>query len=285
MAARVAFVGAGPGDPGLMTVRCRELLAAADIASKELAFTVCGLGTYSREFAREVREKAASLGVEALITDDYLDVEQRVQGHIDRPLNAKGMAQADALARRFLRGQAAALYCSDLLRARQTAAAIAGSLGGQRVHVSALLNEVRVPLEGRPLQEGIDANWDTYTGNQPPFETAAVVLARVLRFVLLCLRRHPGQTVVAVTHGDPIAFLMLWAWAQPIAPEPKALMYVDYVAVASIATFEFSGEPTGLPVVRYTRCLLYTSDAADDLLCVDLGGRRIIKKKKQITTN
>src|SRR5680860_1670730 len=24
-------------------------------------------------------------------------------------------------------------------------------------------------------------------------------------------------------------------------------------------------------------CLLYTSDAADDLLCVDLGGRRIIK--------
>ena len=28
-----------------------------------------------------------------------------------------------------------------------------------------------------------------------------------------------------------------------------------------------------------TTCLLYTSDAADDLLCVDLGGRRIIKKK------
>ena len=27
-------------------------------------------------------------------------------------------------------------------------------------------------------------------------------------------------------------------------------------------------------------CLLYTSDAADDLLCVDLGGSRIIKKKK-----
>mgnify|MGYP007112012006 CR=1 FL=1 len=31
----------------------------------------------------------------------------------------------------------------------------------------------------------------------------------------------------------------------------------------------------------YWDCLLYTSDAADDLLCVDLGGRRIIKKKKQ----
>ena len=31
-------------------------------------------------------------------------------------------------------------------------------------------------------------------------------------------------------------------------------------------------------------CLLYTSDAADDLLCVDLGGRRIIKKKKNKQT-
>ena len=32
---------------------------------------------------------------------------------------------------------------------------------------------------------------------------------------------------------------------------------------------------------RFFTCLLYTSDAADDLLCVDLGGRRIIKKKKK----
>ena len=30
---------------------------------------------------------------------------------------------------------------------------------------------------------------------------------------------------------------------------------------------------------QHPACLLYTSDAADDLLCVDLGGRRIIKKK------
>ena len=36
-----------------------------------------------------------------------------------------------------------------------------------------------------------------------------------------------------------------------------------------------------ISIVRYFTCLLYTSDAADDLLCVDLGGRRIIKKKKQ----
>ena len=32
-------------------------------------------------------------------------------------------------------------------------------------------------------------------------------------------------------------------------------------------------------------CLLYTSDAADDLLCVDLGGRRINKKKNKKNKN
>ena len=35
-------------------------------------------------------------------------------------------------------------------------------------------------------------------------------------------------------------------------------------------------------IVGAISCLLYTSDAADDLLCVDLGDRRIIKKKRYI---
>jgi light-independent protochlorophyllide reductase subunit B len=50
-------------------------IAAARIASQELGFKVVGLGTYSRELAREVRAAAAGLGLEALITDDYLAVE------------------------------------------------------------------------------------------------------------------------------------------------------------------------------------------------------------------
>ena len=38
--------------------------------------------------------------------------------------------------------------------------------------------------------------------------------------------------------------------------------------------------------LQFLTCLLYTSDAADDLLCVDLGGRRIIQKKiKPITVH
>lgn len=50
-------------------------MAAAKVASREIGMKVVGLGTYSREFAREIREAAASYDVEPLITDDYLDVE------------------------------------------------------------------------------------------------------------------------------------------------------------------------------------------------------------------
>ncbi|MDX2184912.1 MAG: ferredoxin:protochlorophyllide reductase (ATP-dependent) subunit B [Gemmatimonadaceae bacterium] len=53
-------------------------IAAARIAAQEMGFTVVGLGTYSREFAREVREAAKLYGVEALITDDYLEVEAAI---------------------------------------------------------------------------------------------------------------------------------------------------------------------------------------------------------------
>ena len=55
-----------------------HVIAAAKVAAEEIGFKVVGLGTYSREFAREVREAAKSYGVEALITDDYLEVEQKV---------------------------------------------------------------------------------------------------------------------------------------------------------------------------------------------------------------
>ncbi|MGF1508076.1 MAG: ferredoxin:protochlorophyllide reductase (ATP-dependent) subunit B [Myxococcota bacterium] len=52
--------------------------AAARICSEELGFQVVGLGTYSREMAREIRGLAQGLGLEALITDDHLEVEERI---------------------------------------------------------------------------------------------------------------------------------------------------------------------------------------------------------------
>ena len=50
---------------------------------------------------------------------------------------------------------------------------------------------------------------------------------------------------------------------------------MELMKVSDIDMSDVNEETVGFKI-----CLLYTSDAADDLLCVDLGGRRIIKKKK-----
>jgi len=53
-------------------------VAAAKVAAQEMGFTVVGIGTYSREFAREVRDAAKIYGVEPLISDDYLEIEAHI---------------------------------------------------------------------------------------------------------------------------------------------------------------------------------------------------------------
>ncbi len=55
-----------------------HVLAAARIAKDELGFQVVGIGTYAREYARDVRDAAKAMGIEAVISDDYLEVERVV---------------------------------------------------------------------------------------------------------------------------------------------------------------------------------------------------------------
>ena len=56
-----------------------HVVAAARFASEEMGFEIVGIGTYSREFAREVRDAAKKYHVDPLITDDYLLVEEQIK--------------------------------------------------------------------------------------------------------------------------------------------------------------------------------------------------------------
>src|SRR5450756_989449 len=79
---------------------------------------------------------------------------------------------------------------------------------------------------------------------------------------------QPGDTVLAMslphgghlTHGSKVSFSGKWFNVVHYGVD-KETEDIDYDSVAALA--------------RQHSCLLYTSDAADDLLCVDLGGRRI----------
>ena len=55
-----------------------HVIAAARIAATEIGFEVVGMGCYNREFARPMRAAAKAYGLEALITDDYLEVEDAI---------------------------------------------------------------------------------------------------------------------------------------------------------------------------------------------------------------
>ncbi|MFZ5963565.1 ferredoxin:protochlorophyllide reductase (ATP-dependent) subunit B [Thalassococcus sp. BH17M4-6] len=56
-----------------------HVAACARIARDEMGFEVVGMGCYNREQARLIRGLAKEYGVEALITDDYLEVERRIE--------------------------------------------------------------------------------------------------------------------------------------------------------------------------------------------------------------
>ena len=55
-----------------------HVATAAKVARDELGFDVIGFGTYSREFAREIRSLAEEFGVQAIISDDYITVEKAI---------------------------------------------------------------------------------------------------------------------------------------------------------------------------------------------------------------
>jgi probable phosphoglycerate mutase len=65
----------------------------------------------------------------------------RIQGQSDIPLNEAGRVQARALAARLRQEGLAAVGCSDLSRARETAEIVAGELGLAVTHISPALRE------------------------------------------------------------------------------------------------------------------------------------------------
>lgn len=137
------------------------------------------------------------------------NVEKRIQGHTDLPLNATGRAQALAMAYAAAHQRFAAVYSSDLARARETAEALAYR-EGEPVRLLPALRErhygcfqgltadeaaARFPaLHARYLARDPDCDFDTG-------ETLAAFAARVAEGIAWLARHHPGQTVAAVCHS------------------------------------------------------------------------------------
>ena len=118
------------------------------------------------------------------------------------PLSARGVAQAEALARRLAALGVAAIVSSDLPRARSTAQAIAAATGAP-IEISALLQERNFgDWRGQPY-DGLGIDPMTMLEAPPGGESAAAFEHRVaLAFAYIVQRQAVLQgTLAVVTHG------------------------------------------------------------------------------------
>ncbi len=141
------------------------------------------------------------------------NAERRWQGHTDRPLNERGRAQSRALAERLDSIELAAVYSSDLERARATAAAVAERQAvPHRVHPD--LREVNVgswagltKAEAERSFPEAFARWSEGYAGWPDGETYEAMSERVVAAVKRIARKHPDRPVLVVSHGGPIRAL------------------------------------------------------------------------------
>lgn len=138
-------------------------------------------------------------------------------------LSPAGRRQAAALARRLARlPRVAAVYASPLERARETAVPIARALGLE-VRVDAGLQELDVGRWTgaavrtlRQLPEWQSVQQAPARFAFPEGESFADMQARVTGALDRLIGRHPGRTVVAVSHADPIKAAVAHALGMPL---------------------------------------------------------------------
>ncbi len=148
------------------------------------------------------------------------NVQKKMQGRLDIPLNATGHQQAKKLATRFADLYLDAIYSSDLIRARETAATVA-KMKKLEIKLSELLRERNFgEAEGRSLVEdeelkklldafgtlSPDTQWHSRLVSDS--ETNAEIVGRTFTYIRALALQHLGQHVLIVTHGGVMMTLL-----------------------------------------------------------------------------
>lgn len=138
------------------------------------------------------------------------NVDTRIQGHLDIPLNDKGHWQARQLARALTEEPVAAIYSSDLSRAYATAQAVAHSTGAPLSSERGLRERGFGDFQGRTFQQ-IERDSPEqalrWRKRDPHFvpdgggESLTMLRERIACTVDEIAARHRGQQIVLVAHG------------------------------------------------------------------------------------
>ena len=144
-------------------------------------------------------------------------------------LSDEGRAQAEALAAHVagvashLPGKGvAAVYASPMERTRETAAPIARAVGRRVRTASGLIECEFGAWTGRRLKDLMKLKaWSTVQHQPSAFrfpkgESFAEMQARITGQVADLVARHPGETIVCVSHADPIRAALAQALGSPL---------------------------------------------------------------------
>ncbi len=137
------------------------------------------------------------------------NVAGRMQGYLDSPLDASGLAQADALGVRLAAASIEALYVSDLGRTLETARRIAAHTGHALVPDARLRERHLGIFQGLTGDEASDLypdHWRRFRSRDPEHtlesgESLRQFSTRVVAAVEALAAPHAGGTILVVTHG------------------------------------------------------------------------------------
>lgn len=152
------------------------------------------------------------------------NVEKRIQGHTDIPLNETGRAQALAMAFNAAHQRFNAIYSSDLLRATETARLLAQ----REDHEVRLLPQLRERhygiFQGITAAEAAALHPDAYAhyvdrDMEYGFETGESLREfadRVADGIDWLVRHHRGQTIAAVSHSGVLDVIYRRCTGRPL---------------------------------------------------------------------
>jgi 2,3-bisphosphoglycerate-dependent phosphoglycerate mutase len=146
----------------------------------------------------------------------------RFQGHADPPLNEVGRRQARELAASLAGEELAAIYCSDLRRAHETARIVADAVGAE-VTILQGLREIDVGswsgLTRDEIEERFPDGFERWRegGEGHDGESREELRARVVEAAERIAAAHPGDRVLLVTHGGALRALLTHAEGAPSA--------------------------------------------------------------------
>lgn len=152
------------------------------------------------------------------------NVEGRIQGHLDVPLNELGRWQAERLAQALVPEGIDLIYASDLRRAAETAEAVAERCKVPLVHEVGLRERDFGHFQGQTFHEvelQFPQEADRWRRREPDYapgggESLTVFSARCLAAAQRLADAHPGQTIALVAHGGVMDCLYRAATHQSI---------------------------------------------------------------------